>query len=331
MAAVNNVPQLVDKKGGSYAAIAPKLKSGKFNKWKKRMLCYLAGMEPYYLKCIKDGPFQPKTVEGDDKPESQWTPDERRVVVQDQRLKSIIMSCLPDDIMELVISCETAKATWTDLVHSFEGPSDTKENRIMDLKLEYQTFRAKPTESLSQTYTRYKTLLNELANDGVNLSKHEINVGYVNSLLEKWLTFSHGLRNANHTQTLDLADIYGRFVYEDNLIQRRSSEEYLRDLDIEFHERALLANSKRHFAKDCFSKTSKPSYKSPVTGYSSVSKGFQPKFAPKLIQSSQNSISHADLKVQKDYKAEYKKMKAKLALVEASSSISQTPKTFQPK
>ncbi|GJW89585.1 RNA-directed DNA polymerase, eukaryota [Tanacetum coccineum] len=71
-----------------------------------------------------------------------------------------------DDIIESVISCETAKSTWTDLVPSFEGPSDTKENRIMDLKLEYQTFRAKPSESLSQSYTRYKTLLNELTNDG---------------------------------------------------------------------------------------------------------------------------------------------------------------------
>ncbi|GJU66697.1 hypothetical protein Tco_1252956 [Tanacetum coccineum] len=44
MAAVNNVPQLVDKKGGSYAAIAPKLKPRKINKWKKRTLCYLAGL-----------------------------------------------------------------------------------------------------------------------------------------------------------------------------------------------------------------------------------------------------------------------------------------------
>nr|GEY75423.1 retrovirus-related Pol polyprotein from transposon TNT 1-94 [Tanacetum cinerariifolium] len=89
------------------------------------MLCYLAGMEPYYLKCIKDGSFQPKTAEGDAKPESQWTPDERKAVVQDQRLKSIIMSCPPDDIMESVISYVSAKETWTDLVHNFEGPSDT--------------------------------------------------------------------------------------------------------------------------------------------------------------------------------------------------------------
>ncbi|GJY43646.1 hypothetical protein Tco_0431859 [Tanacetum coccineum] len=161
------------------------------------MLCYLAEMEPHYIKYIKDGPFQPKTAEGAIKPESQQTQDERRVVVQDQCLKSIII---------------------------FEGPSDTKENRIMDLKLEYQTFRAKPSESLSQTYTRYKTLLNEIANDGVNLSKHEINVGFVNSLPKKWLTFSQGLRNANHNQTFDLADIYGRFVYVDNLIQRRYSD-----------------------------------------------------------------------------------------------------------
>ncbi|GKC43395.1 hypothetical protein Tco_1061117 [Tanacetum coccineum] len=163
-----------------------------------------------------------------------------------------------DDIMESIISYETAKATWTYLVHSFEGPSNTKENKIMDLKLEYQTFRAKSSKSLSQTYTCYKTLLNELANDGVNLSKHKINVGFMNSLPEKWLTFSQELRNNNHTQTFDLVDIYGRFVYEDNLIQKensddeideRTSEEYLRDLDIKFYERALLENSKRLVAE----------------------------------------------------------------------------------
>ncbi|GKA01419.1 hypothetical protein Tco_0674084 [Tanacetum coccineum] len=259
------------------------------------MLCYLARMEPYYLKCIKDGPFQPKTTKGDAKNESQWTAYKRRVVVQDQRLKSIIISCLPDDIMESVISCVSAKETWTNLVHSFEGPSDTKENRIMDLKLEYQAFRAKSTESLSQTYTRYKTLLNELSNDGVNLFKHEINVGFMNSLPEKWLTFSQGLRNANHTQTLDLADIYGRFVYEDNLIHRRISKKIL------------------------------------MMKLMKVSKGFQPKFTPKLIQSSPNSNSQVDLKFQKDYKAKYKKIKVNLALLEESPLSSQNPKTFQPK
>ncbi|GKA89931.1 hypothetical protein Tco_0811743 [Tanacetum coccineum] len=53
--------------------------------------------------------------------------------------------------------------------------------------------------------------------------------------------------------------------------------------------------------------------------YSSlVSKGFQPKFTPKLIHSSQYAqSSQGEPKVQKDYLAEYKKMKAKLELLEA--------------
>ncbi|GJT86664.1 retrovirus-related pol polyprotein from transposon TNT 1-94 [Tanacetum coccineum] len=130
-------------------------------------------------------------------------------------------------------------------------------------------------------------MLNELSNDGVNLSKYEINVGFVNSLLEKWLTSSQGLRNANHTQTLDLTDIYERFVYEDNLIQKR------------------------------YSKTKKALITTPsMSGFSS--KGFQPKFTPKLIQFSQSPSSQAKPKIQKDYKAEYKKMKVKLALLEAN-------------
>ncbi|GJU94967.1 hypothetical protein Tco_1319723 [Tanacetum coccineum] len=146
---IKEIRRRLDKNEGSYSVVAPHLEPGKFNKWKKRMLCYLTGMKPYYIQCIKDGLFKTKTAEGDNKPESQWTLEERRVVNQDQRLKSIIISCLPDDIMKPVISCETAKSTWTDLVYSFKGPSITLENKIMDLKLEYQTFRAKPSESLS--------------------------------------------------------------------------------------------------------------------------------------------------------------------------------------
>ncbi|GKD07083.1 hypothetical protein Tco_1186768 [Tanacetum coccineum] len=139
------------------------------------MLYYLTEIEPYYITCITDDSFKPKTAEGLPKPEAQLSNNERRVANQDQCLKSVIISCLPVDILELVINFETTKE-WTDLVHNCDGSSHTKENRIMDLKVKYNTFRAKDSESLSQTFTHYKSLLNKLTNDGVKLSKHEINV-----------------------------------------------------------------------------------------------------------------------------------------------------------
>ncbi|GJZ64434.1 hypothetical protein Tco_0620855 [Tanacetum coccineum] len=97
MATISTIPQLVDKKGGSYAAIAPKLEPGKFNKWKKCMLCYLAG-EPYYIQCIKDGPFKPKTTKGAIKPEAHWTQDERRVVFDNEEVTQVkVLVTLADD------------------------------------------------------------------------------------------------------------------------------------------------------------------------------------------------------------------------------------------
>ncbi|GKE19936.1 hypothetical protein Tco_1431448 [Tanacetum coccineum] len=279
------------------------------------MLCYLTGMEPYYIQCIKDGPFKPKTVEGADKPEAQWTPNERMVVNQDQCLKSIIISCLPDDIIESIISCDTGKATWTDLVYSFEGPSNTKENRIMDLKLEYQTFKAKSFKTLSQTYTYYKTLLNELANDGVTLSKHKINAGFVNSLLDKWLSFLKYLEMQITLRPLSLLIFMEEFSKKiDDEADERSSEEYLRDLDIEFHERALLANSKCFIKRknNCLSQKANEDtecYKCGKKGH------FQEIDFLKLLPTC--SKQSGEPNVQKDYKAKYKKMKAKMALLEA--------------
>ncbi|GJX71380.1 hypothetical protein Tco_0308551 [Tanacetum coccineum] len=76
-------------------------------------------------------------------PEVQWTPDERKSVNLDQRLKSLIMSVLPDDQINSVINCLTAKSTWDDLILYHDGPSDVKESRVMDLKLCYNTFKFK--------------------------------------------------------------------------------------------------------------------------------------------------------------------------------------------
>ncbi|GKC97186.1 hypothetical protein Tco_1167461 [Tanacetum coccineum] len=203
------------------------------------------------------------------KPEGQWTGDERKAANLDQRLKSLIMSILIDEQMNSVINRETAKSTWEDLILYHEGPSYVKESKIMDLKL-------------------YKALMNELLNDGIKLSKLEINTGFINGLPKKWLSFCQSLRNTNHVKDSELASLFGKLKYEENLSDSiydtekkksvntatplstaffstsivqdfqdspddeedtRSSQEYLNDLEEEFQERALLAKSKRFFKK----------------------------------------------------------------------------------
>nr|GEX04069.1 hypothetical protein [Tanacetum cinerariifolium] len=198
------------------------------------------------------------------------------------------MFILPDDQMNSVINFLTAKSTWDDLILYHEGPSDVKESRVMDLKLCYNTFKFKEGQSLTQTFTRYKALMNELVNYDINLSKLKINTGFINRLPKKWLSFCQILRNTNHVKDYELAYLFGKLKYEENLIDSiyeteknkslvfttplstaffstsiiydfqdspddeedtRSSHEYLNDLEKEYQARALLAKYKRFFKK----------------------------------------------------------------------------------
>ncbi|GKA12039.1 retrovirus-related pol polyprotein from transposon TNT 1-94 [Tanacetum coccineum] len=130
--------------------------------------------------------------------------------------------------------------------------------------------------------------MNELVNDGIKLSKLEINTGFINGLPKKWLSFCQSLRNTNNVKDSELASLFGKLKYEENLIDNiyeteknkslvsatplstaffsssivqdfqdspddeedtRSSHEYLNDLEEEYQARALLAKSKRFFKK----------------------------------------------------------------------------------
>ncbi|GKC00814.1 hypothetical protein Tco_0986950 [Tanacetum coccineum] len=130
--------------------------------------------------------------------------------------------------------------------------------------------------------------MNELVNDGIKLLKLEINTRFINGLPNKWLSFCQSLINANHVRDYELASLFGKLKYGENQIDSiydtekkkslttatplsttfisasivqyfqdslddeedtRSSQEYINDLEMEFHERALLAKSKIFFKK----------------------------------------------------------------------------------
>ncbi|GKF06929.1 hypothetical protein Tco_0037597 [Tanacetum coccineum] len=250
-------------------------------------MCHILGIEPQFENIIKNGPFIPMTA-SQRKPEGQWIGDERKAANLDQRLKCLIMHVLPDDQINSVIKCLIAKLTWGDLILYHEGPSEVKESRVIDLKLCYNTFKFKEGETLTQTFTRYKALMNELVDDGIKLSKLEINTSFINGLPKKWLSFCQSLRNTNHVKDSELAYLFGKLKYKENLIDSiyeieknkslvsatplsnafistsivkdfqdspddeedtRSNHEYLNDIEEEYQARALLAKSKRFFMK----------------------------------------------------------------------------------
>ncbi|GJZ72553.1 hypothetical protein Tco_0636699 [Tanacetum coccineum] len=243
-------------------------------------MCHIVGIEPQFENIISNGPYIPMAA-GQRKPETQGTPEERKAANLDQRLKSLIM------------------------------PSDVKESRFMDLKLCYNTFKFKEGESLTQTFTRYKALMNELVNDGIKLSKLEINTGFINGLPKKWLAFCQSLRNTNHVKESELASLFGKLKYEENLINSiydTNKEKTLvpaTPLSTAFFFTSTVQGLSRYVNDDEASTRS-----SQIPSYQSL-------FQTKLLHSSEHK---PEPRHTKDFEAKYNKVKAKLALLSSSAS-----------
>nr|GEU79015.1 retrovirus-related Pol polyprotein from transposon TNT 1-94 [Tanacetum cinerariifolium] len=127
----------------------------------------------------ENGPFLPMSPLSTStnpltKPLNQWSPKDVKLANQDKRLKSIIISCLPNDVMKSIIKCTTAKAIWTDLILAHEGPSDIRDTNIAALRIKFNAFKALEGEKVQETYTRLKVLLNDLENKGVSIPQAEI-------------------------------------------------------------------------------------------------------------------------------------------------------------
>ncbi|GKB74293.1 hypothetical protein Tco_0935705 [Tanacetum coccineum] len=158
-----NLPQLLDLRGGSHVTNVPAFDKEDFTSWKVRFLVFLDGLEPYLLKTLEDGPFN-------------------------------------------------------DLILAHEGPLDTRDTKIVALRLKFNAFKSLEGEKVMGMFTRLKCLLNDLENNGVTIPQAEVNATFVNSLPRKWLSMNQTQRENNSIKNNSLAILYGKYNYEEGLI-----------------------------------------------------------------------------------------------------------------
>nr|GEY70785.1 retrovirus-related Pol polyprotein from transposon TNT 1-94 [Tanacetum cinerariifolium] len=229
------------------------------------------------------------------------------------------------------------------LISCLKGPSNTRDTKIAALRLKFNAFKALEGEKVNGNYTRLKCLLNDLENNGVIISQSEVNATFINSLPRKWLSMNQTQRANKSIKNDSLVALYGKYHYEEGLIDdidasetqrftiqassskalisnnhfqdndsdieedNRTSNEFIADINAKYHEKALLANQKR-FYKRCerVGSARKPMNKSKETCFAcGKSSHFQKDFPLNKASTSSYPSSDTSFNKPKPYKPSF--------------------------
>ncbi|GKD73757.1 retrovirus-related pol polyprotein from transposon TNT 1-94 [Tanacetum coccineum] len=254
---------------------------------------------------------------------------------------------LLDDLRVIVARVYVTVAKLKDTILANKGPSDIIDTKIAHLRLKFNAFKSLEGEKVNGTFTRLKCLLNDLENNGVIIPQAEVNATFVNSLPRKWLSMNQTQRANNSIKNDCLATLYGKYNYEEGLIDQiyeqetqrftiqassskalisnnhfqdsdsdveedqRTSNEFMADLNAEYHERALLANQKRFYKRSGrVGSARKPIDKSKKTYFACGKTGHFQKDCPSNKTSTLSYSSSNN-----SFKGKYKGIKAKMAIL----------------
>ncbi|GJR34829.1 retrovirus-related pol polyprotein from transposon TNT 1-94 [Tanacetum coccineum] len=252
----DNLPQLLDSRGGSHVTNVPAFDKEDFTSWKVRFLVLLDGLEPYLLKILEDGPFvSMSSLSTFDNPlpkrQNQWSNDE---------------SCL---------------ANQNDLILAHEGPSNIRDTKIAALRLKFNAFKSLEGEKVNGTFTRLKCLLNDLENNGVIIPQAK----------DIDLDVDKDQRTSNESMANLNAEYHERaLLANQKRFYKRSGRvgSVMKPID-KSKKTYFTCGKPGHFQKDCpLIKTSTPSYLSSNNSFN------KPKpYTPSFTQiSSQNTNNH---------------------------------------
>ncbi|XP_050888844.1 uncharacterized protein LOC127094005 [Lathyrus oleraceus] len=94
------------------------------------------------------------------KPKSQWNDNDRKLWYHDWKTQNIPISALGVDEYYHVSHYETAKATWDALEVANGGTNEVKQARINTLNQEFELFRMKHGETISDMQKRFTHIIN---------------------------------------------------------------------------------------------------------------------------------------------------------------------------
>ncbi|XP_068497810.1 uncharacterized protein [Phaseolus vulgaris] len=180
---------------------------------KVRMKIFVESLDKGIWDAIENGTFIPK-LENDgvfiEKPWSQWTDVENKIVKFDCIAKNIITFALNSDEFFNVSQCGFAKEMWDTLEVTHEGTNDVKRARNHTLIQEYEMFIMLKGESIVDVQKRFTHIVNHLMSLGKVFDKEELNIKILKYLDRSWQPKVTTISESKDLTSLTTISLFGK-------------------------------------------------------------------------------------------------------------------------
>ncbi|GJT79965.1 hypothetical protein Tco_1054307 [Tanacetum coccineum] len=208
----------------------PMLNKENYVPWSSRLLCYAESRPNGKLiyNSIINGPYVRRMI-----PE----PGDAAHAVP------TILLRLPEDIYEVVNSCETAQEIWLHVQQMMKGSNIGIHVKKAKLFNEWERFTSTDGESIESYYHRFSKLMNDFKRNKHFPEKISSNLKFLNNLQPEWSRHVTIVHQTSDLHTTDYTQLYDFLKYNQKEIDELRAERLAKTHD----PFALMANSNNPF------------------------------------------------------------------------------------
>jgi hypothetical protein len=152
------------------------------------------------------------------KPPSMYNTEQKQRKAVEERAFALLTMALPNDMYARVDSLKSAKEIWLELELQMQGGEKAMESKRENAMCAYEGFSARESESLTESYNRLNTYVNDLRRLGMEKTKYELNIKFLKNLHSEWRQVAINLQMGQNLGQFGLHDLYSMLVQHEDLI-----------------------------------------------------------------------------------------------------------------
>ncbi|XP_016706890.1 uncharacterized protein [Gossypium hirsutum] len=198
--------------------------------WVVKMKTYLQAFDPWEV--VKADLEPPPLRANPTVAQIRQHPDDR---AKGYNAMSCIQNNMPDLIFTRIMACETPKQAWDKLKEEFQGTEKTKQQKLLNLRKDFENLKMKELETVKQYSDRIITVVNNIRLLGDQFSEARIVEKVISTLPERYEAKISSLEDSRDLSSIYLTELISVLYAQE---QRRASRQK------EHHKGVFQANSR---------------------------------------------------------------------------------------